>query len=307
MVACVLGLLGAMPVCSQEPAFLGAGQNTSTDGQLCPAAPSQPPTSTCDAICPAEAPPWRTAWGLIALSAIPSGPKIAPNGEEYHPNFSLDVDVNFWLWRRLGLYMYGDLRLWGERSENGVTNGRDGFVGTSKREFDFSGGAAWNYWGPLEARFFGYTNNNLNRGTSQVTPTGFTDGFGMENRFYLSPEYAKLGQTGFDVEKATYVSIGYYPSKVMVGNDGQPFKPGLMLGAYLTYDLFDWPLYVYGKATYIGESSGKAKLLIFDLGLAARPFSACPQCEFRFGAESTGDFDTHSAWNLWYVSARFVF
>ena len=93
------------------------------------------------------------------------------------------------------------MRLWGQRGEDGVTNGRDGFLGTSKREFDLAGGAAWNYTGFWELRAFGYTQNNLNRGTDLVTPSGFQDGFGLENRYYLSPEYANLGQTGFDGER----------------------------------------------------------------------------------------------------------
>ena len=245
------------------------------------------PVSTCDEIGPAEPPAWQTAWGLVGLRAIPAGPKVAPNGEEYHPNFSMDLDFNFWIWRSQRLYLFGDTRFWGEKGEYGVTNARDGFLGTSKREFDLSGGAAWNYAGPWEARAFGYTLNNLNRGDNLVTPSGFTDGFGLENRYYLSPEYAKLGQTGFDVARATFLSVGYYPSKNMVGNDGQTFQPGLMLRAYLTYDLWDWPCYVFGDATYIGERSFQPKLLLFDVGLAARPFVAVQQCEFRLGVENT--------------------
>src|SRR5262245_42006073 len=27
-----------------------------------------------------------------------TGPKIAPNGVLYHPNFSMDLDFNFWIW-----------------------------------------------------------------------------------------------------------------------------------------------------------------------------------------------------------------
>jgi hypothetical protein len=256
---------------------------------------------------PAETIPWQTAWGLAGLRVIPAGPKVAPNGEEYHPNFSMDLDFNFWVWRSQGLYLFADMRLWGERGEYGVTNRRDSWLGTSKREFDLSGGAAWNYAGPWEARAFGYTQNNLNRGYSLVTPSGFGDGFGLENRYYLSPAYAKLGQTGFDVERATFLSIGYFPSKNMVGNDGRSFRPGLMLRAYLTCDLWDWPCYVFGDATYVSERSFQSRLLTFDVGFAARPFSSCQQCEFRFGAENTADFQVHNVQNLWYVSIRYIF
>jgi hypothetical protein len=267
-----------------------------------PARPSLP-----DEVGSVEALPWQTVWGVVGLRAIPAGPKIAPNGEEYHPNFSMDLNFNFWLWRAQGFYLFADMRLWGERAENGVTNGRDGWLGTSKRQFDLSGGVAWNYAGPWEARAFGYTQNNLNRGLNLLTPAGFHDGFGLENRYYLSPEYAKLGQTGFDVARATFISIGYFPSKDMVGNDRQVFRPGLLLRAYLTWALWDWPCYAFGDATYISERYLQPRLFLFDVGLAARPFRSCQQCEFRLGAENTGDFQAHNVQNLWYISLRYIF
>jgi len=160
---------------------------------------------------------------------------------------------------------------------------------------------------PWEARAFGYTQNNLNRGISPLAPTGFTDGFGLENRYYLSPEYAKLGQTGFDVARATFLSIGYYPSKNMVGNDGSAFEPGLMLRAYLTCGLWDWPCYLYGDVAFIAERSFRPKLLLFDVGMAIRPFHSCQQWEFRLGAENTADFQVRDVQNLWYVSLRYIF
>jgi hypothetical protein len=226
---------------------------------------------------------------------------------EYHPNFSMDLDINCWLWRSRRLYLYADARFWGEKPENGVTNGRDGALGTSKRQFDLSGGAAWNYAGPWEARAFGYSLNNLNRGNNPVTPYGINDGSGFENRYYLSAEYAKLGQTGFDVARATFLSVGYLPSKEMVGNDGQLFKPGLMLRAYLACDLGDWPCYAFGDATFISERSLQPKLMLFDVGLAGRPFRSCRQCEFRLGVENTADFQVGNVHNLWYASVRYVF
>jgi len=315
MLALLYGLLGSMPLPAEETAFLWAPTG-SPDFQVCPfldpvpAALDQPSTDReiCQVeVSPVQAPAWQPAWGVAGLRVIPQGARIAPSGDEYHPNFSLDLDFNFWLWRSQGLYMFADISLWGEKGEYGVTNGRDGFMGTSKREFDLSGGAAWNYAGPWEARAFGYTYNNLNRGASQITPFGFCDGFGLENRYYLSPEYAKLGQPGFDVARATFLSIGYYPSKVMVGNDGQAFQPGMMLRAYLIYDLWDLPCYVYGDVTYISESSFQPKLLLSDVGLAARPFRSCQQFEFRLGADNTGDFQVHNIKSLWYASFRFIF
>jgi hypothetical protein len=270
-----------------------------------PVAPGQAPAA--EEAGTVEATAWQAAWGVAGLRGIPAGPKVAPNGLDYHPNFSLDLGLNLWLWRGQGLYAFADLRLWGEKGEFGVNNARDGAVGTSKRQFDLSGGVAWNYAGPWELRAFGYTQNNLNRGDNPLTPTGFTDGFGLENRYYLTPEYARLGQTGFDVTRATFLSVGYLPSKVLVGNNGQTFKPGLLLRAYLTYDLGEWPCYVFGDATYIGEESFRARLLLFDVGVAARPFRSRQEWEFRLGTESTADFRAHDVLNLWYGSVRYVF
>jgi hypothetical protein len=322
MAVCVLCLLAAAPLAAQEPVFPWSSRAVLPSAawdpvaELFPAHVNSDPgfvlfpqglPATCDEVVPDSAPSWRTVWGVVGIRVIPVGPKVAPNGLEYHPNFSMDLDFNLWLWRSQGLYLFADLRLWGQRGEDGVTNGRDGFFATSKREFDFTGGVAWNYAGPWEARAFGYTGNNLNRGTNQATPSGFTDGFGMENRYYLSPEYEKLGQTGFDVTRATFLSIGYLPSKVLVGNNGRTFEPGLMLRAYLTLDLWDWPAYAFSDATYIGERPFQNGLLIFDLGVAVQPFRFCRQCEIRLGAESTADFQAKDVWSLWYGSVRFIF
>jgi hypothetical protein len=301
MVAWLLALSGAVPLSAQDPTAKAApiivvpGAVPETWG----AVPEKPLA--------VEEIPWQTAWGILGLRVIPAGPKIAPNGGEYHPNFSLDLNFNIWLWRSQGLYLFADMRLWGERNEYQVTNSRDGWLGTSKREFDLSGGAAWNYFGSWEARAFGYTNNNLNRGDSQVNPSGFTDGFGLENRYYLSPEYARLGQTGFDVARATFVSVGYYPSKEMVGNDGQTFNPGMLLRAYLIQDLWDWPCYAYGDTSYISDRSFHARLLLFDLGLAVRPFHTHQQWEFRLGSENTADVQVRDVFTLWYGSLRFIY
>jgi hypothetical protein len=302
----LLVLLGVLPVHAQEPALAAlvtpSAQSGPAEGPV-PLSPS-PPAAVEEVV---EVVPWESAWGLVGLEAMPVGLRVAPNGGQYHPNFSLDLDVNFWIWRSQGLYLFMDGRLWGEKSELGVTNARDGWVGTSKRELDLSGGAAWTYLGQWEARAFGYTGNNLNRGISQVAPSGFTDGFGLENRYYLSPEYALLGQTGFDVARATFLSIGYYPSKDMVGNNGETFQPGLFLRAYLTYDLWGPACYAYGDFRYVGERSFHPRLLLFDVGLAGRPCSACRQWELRLGTENTVDLDVHNDFSVGYISLRYIF
>jgi hypothetical protein len=310
-------LAGAMPVSAQEAAVpCRAVPFVSSDGQTGPVAATVPTSAaaapTCDEA-DAEAPSWETVWGLIGVRVFAAGPKVAPNGEMYHPSFSLDTDINFWVCRKLGLYVFTDTRFWAERPEYGVTNGKDGGLGFSKRQFDLVGGPAWNYAGAWEARLYGYTYNNLNRGKDFIHPAGLNDGFVMENRYYLSPEYAKLGRTGFNVARADFLSVGYYVTKELVGNDGHTFKPGLMLRAYLTYDLWEWPAYVYGDLTFLTESSLEPKLLLFDLGVAARPFVACPQFsawqnwEVRLGVENTGDFQVGNVQNLWYASVRLIF
>jgi hypothetical protein len=318
LVVWVFGLAAALPVFAQEAAVpsgttLPPSPGVAAESVTGPAPAAPAPCSPSEEPCPAG-PDWETVWGVVGVRVFFAGPKEAPNGEEYHPHSSLDLDFNYWVWRSQGLYLFADLRFWNEKSEYGVTNGKDSsLLGFSKRQLDLVGGPAWNYAGPWEARLFGYTYNNLNRGTDLVKPTGLNDGFGMENRYYLSDEYKKLGQRGYDVARADFVSVGYYLTKDLVGNDGKPFTPGLMLRTYLTHDLWDWPVYAYGDVTYIGERSFQAKLLLFDLGLAARPFRDCElmsawrNWEVRFGAENTADFQTHSVQNLWYATIRVIF
>jgi hypothetical protein len=317
LVAYLFGLVGAMPLSAQEAAFRsGAALPNSPAGQAGPdtgpVLASETPAST--EVGRAEPLPWETVWGVAGVRVFAAGPKEAPNGVKYHPFHSLDLDFNLWVCRSHGLYLFADSRFWNERSEYDVTNGKDsGALGFSKREFDLVFGAAWNYAGPWEARCYGYTLNNLNRGLNLVTPYGLNDGFGIENRYYLSKEYARVGRAGFDVARADFLSIGYYPSKDMVGNDGQEFKPGLMLRASLTHDLWNWPAYAFGDVTYISERSLQPKLLVYDLGLAARPFSAWERlsawrnCEIRLGVENTADFQAGNVLNLWYLSLRAVF
>jgi hypothetical protein len=307
----LLGLLAAMPLSAQQATSSYHTCTVFPDEQPAPVAPAvsplADPVSPPDGVCLKEPPPWYAAWGLAGFRVIPTGPRIAPNGVEYHPNFSMDLEVNFWLWHSQRLYLFTDMRFWGEKSEFGVTNQRDGFWGTSKREFDISGGVAWNYSGPWEARVFGYSYSNLNRGVDPVAPDGFNDGWALENRYYLSSEYAKLGETGFDVTRASFVSFGYYPSKDLVGNDGQRFHPGLFLRAYLTCDLWDWPAYAFADAEYLSDSTLSPRLMLFDVGVAARPIPCCRQMEFRLGTENVADFQVDDIKSLWYASVRFVF
>jgi hypothetical protein len=131
------------------------------------------------------------------------------------------------LWREQHLYLFGDTRFWGQKAAPGITNSRQGSFDFSKREFDLDLGLAWNYHGTLEARAFAYSFNNLNRGLSTAQPSGFNDGVGLEQRWYVGGTYSKLGLEGFDVARATFLSVGYYPAKDMVDADGTLLNQGL--------------------------------------------------------------------------------
>jgi hypothetical protein len=318
LVAWLLVLAAVVPVSAQEVAVQGDAAATAPPKEQAAADASSVVVPDPFSPKPAEGVPpeernWETVWGVVGIRVFIEGPKTAPNGEIYHPSFSLDLDFNYWVWRAIGLYVFADMRFWAERPEYSDTNGKDGGLGFSKREFDLVGGGAWNYWGPLEARLYGYTYNNLNRGNSEIDPSGFEDGFVAENRYYFTQEYQKLGQKGYDVERADFVSIGYYVTKNLVGNDGQSFTPGLFLRASLTQDLWKLPAYVYGDFQFITESTLQAKLMLFDVGAAVRPFehwemfSAWQNWELRLGVENTGDFQTKSVQSLPYATIRVVF
>jgi hypothetical protein len=316
LVVWLLVWAAAFPVCAQEAEVEWEVPPASPAGQAAATAPAPVPEVTAsptDKVCGAEPPAWQIVWGVAGIDVFPAGPRVAPNGHEYHPYHSLDLDFNIWVWRSQGLYLFSDARFWNEKPEYGVTNSRDTFLGFSKREFDMVFGPAWNYAGSWEARCFGYTFNNLNRGNDPVKPAGLLDGFGMENRYYLSQEYARLGRAGFDITRADFLSVGYYITKEMVDNDGRLFKPGLMLRAYLTCDLWDWPAYAFGDVTYIGEQSLQPKLLLYDVGVAVRPLApweslkAWKNWEIRLGVENSADLQEGSVLNLWYAALRVIF
>jgi hypothetical protein len=233
----------------------------------------------------AASPP--SVWGVAGLRAFATGEQVAPNGLEYRPLFAMNFSFNLWLWRPAGVYLFSDSSFWGQRATPGVTNPSQGVFDFSKREFDFDGGVAWNYAGALEARAFAYSSNNLNRGTSTFAPKGYDDGVGLEQRLYLGPAYADLGTAAFDVARATFVSVGYYPTKDMVDGNGSYFKPGPFLRAYLTYDLRGETCYLYADLTGLGRRSFTPESLSADAGMALRPLPRVPRLEFRLGTADT--------------------
>ncbi len=256
-----------------------------------PAAPQADPLDAAAALpadpalpCPGVAAP-PLVWGVVGLRVFALGDQVAPNGVEYNPLFSLDFDFNLWVYRPAGVYVFADSTFWGQKAAPGQTNPAQGIFDFSKRELDFDVGTAWNYYGFLEARAFAYSDNNLNRGTSPISPKGFKDGVGVENRLYLGLTYADLGTATFDVARATFVSVGYYPSKDMVDGSGVQFKPGPFARAYLTCDLWGEKCYLYTDIQGIARRSCTPEVLASDVGLALRPIPQVPRLEFRIGVE----------------------
>jgi hypothetical protein len=246
-------------------------------------------------------------WGVAGVRGYALGSRTGPNGVGFHALFSGDLNFNLWLWRRQGVYVFNDSRFWGQRAAPGITNPTQGAFDFSKRELDETIGIAWNYYGRLEARVFAYSFNNLNRGASAAQPTGFKDGVGFENRWYVGGSYPDLGRPGFDVARATFLSVGYFPTKELVDVDGNGFQPGPFARAYLTLDVPHTRGYLYSDLQLIGERDLRPREFLADVGFAARPFRRLPYLEFRIGSEDTYDFHLRE-WALTaYGAIRFIY
>jgi hypothetical protein len=246
-------------------------------------------------------------WGVIGLRGFALGEQPAPNGQEFKALFAVDFDYNLWLWRSQGLYLFTDARFWGQRAAPGVTNASQGAFDFSKREYDLTGGIAWNYYGALEVRAFAYSFNNLNRGNSATKPSGYADGMGLENRWYVGGTYADLGSRTFDVSRATFLSVGYYPTKDMPDGNGDPYKPGPFVRAYLTLDLVGERCYLFGDVQLIATQGWTPKMLCLDAGMAVRPFAKIPRLEFRLGSADSFDLQLHETETTMYGAVRFVY
>jgi hypothetical protein len=245
---------------------------------------------------------------VAGLRGYAFGQQVAPNGLEFSPLFSLDLDLYVWVWREQRVYAFADTRFWGQRASPGVTNPSQGAFDFSKREFDLDLGAAWNYGGMLEVRAFAYSMNNLNRGSSASHPSGYNDGVGLENRLYVGGSYADLGLPGYDVTRANFLSVGYYPTKDMVDGNGDAFQPGPFARAYLTLDLTrDGRWYLYADACFIATRSFTPKLFDLDAGTAVRPFRRAPFLEFRLGSEDCYDLRVREMETSLYLAVRVTF
>jgi hypothetical protein len=211
------------------------------------------------------------------------GERMAPNGHAYEPLFSVDLDFNIGLLPDQRLYLFGESNFWAQRAGPRVTNPSQGIFDFSKREWDFTAGAAWHVAGPLELRAFGYALNNLNRGVSFTMPAGYADGVGLEGRWYLPTA------DRYDVGKRGFLAVGYLPSKTLIDANGDEFAPGLCVRAYVTYDLPVVRSYMFVDGQAIGDDRFNLRLVLLDAGLAARPFLSLPPLEFRLGVTDTYD------------------
>jgi hypothetical protein len=298
------GVSGWPPQWGPAPTFAGqpAVAPVSAPAVLLPPGAEPPPSSP---------PPenlhhfstWPEVWGFLGVKGVYAGTRMAPNGLTFGPLFDVDSELNIGLLPHKYLYLFVDTDFWGQRATNGVTNPHQGSFDFSKREFDITGGLAWNYWGPFEFRAWSFAYNNLNRGIDLNLPYGYNDGVAIENRLYLY----RPGVDIYDVGRVSFVSIGYMPSKSITGLDGQVFNPGLYLHGYLTRDLPGIRSYLYADGQYIGEAGLKARLLLGDVGLAVRPFPNLQNLEFRVGGSDTFDVQVNHGEAVGYVGVRVQF
>lgn len=240
-------------------------------------------------------------WGVVGLNLFVSGDKMAPNGMVYQPLGSITFDLNIGLLPEKRLYLFTEGAFWAQKATPGVTNPSLGPFDFSKRQMDLTIGAAWNYWNYFEARVWAYSYNNLNRGMQLDKPYGYDDGVVVENRYYIPKSNL------FDLPRLNFLSLGYYTSKELTGADGQYFTPGLFARAYLTYEFVPRRYYVYADTQMIAQSVANPKLLLFDDGFAARPFSKLTGLEFRAGVFNTADVQVDNVRTLLYLTVQVIF
>jgi hypothetical protein len=250
-------------------------------------------------------PPSRRAhiWGLVGARAFFAGDRVAPNGHVFDPLFSLGNSFNLGILPDQKLYLFFDTTFWGQKpdAEGGITNSRQGIFDFSKREFDLTIGFAWNYVGPWEFRVFGYADNNLNRGHSPTQPRNFSDGVALENRYYFATA------DKYDLPRRRFVSLGYYPTKTMIGGDGEQFHPGFFGRAYYTWDLPWLQSYLYADGQLLCEQVIEARMLTIDAGLAVRPFVGLPALELRLGLSESYDVQANVSHWLGYGAFQVIF
>jgi hypothetical protein len=240
-------------------------------------------------------------WGFAEMPVYAIGSRMAPNGILFDPLFALNLDFNFEVIPNKKLYVFTESKFWMQRPGAGITNPSQGNLDFSKRELDFVAGAAWNYVNNLELRVAAYGLNNLNRGVSLSSPSGFQDGVLIENRFYFN------AVDKYDIGKLNFVSVGYFPTKSLVGGNGESFKPSFWARGYFTYDVPFWNSYLYADAQLTAERAISPRLLELDFGLAMRPFERVPYVEVRVGSDLTTDVKDKVTRDLLYAAVRLTY
>ena len=212
-----------------------------------------------------------------------------------------DLNLNIGLLSRKKLYFFTEDTFWAQRASAGITNSHQGSFDFSKRQVDLHVGLAAHVFYRFEVRASYYALTNLNRGTSNAVGSGGKDGTQIETRYYLPSE------RDYDVDRLSFISLGYYPTKTLVGGDGSSFQPGAFARAYLTRDIPCLRSFIYGDAQFTGENIVTPRLLKLDAGVGTRPFTRMQNLEFRLGDEVTRDVRAADTRNLVYFSARVLF
>jgi hypothetical protein len=233
---------------------------------------------------------------------------MAPNGAEFDPALMSDLVLNIGLVRHKKLYLFIDNEFWAQRSNErgrGINDpATDDF---REREYDLTIGFGWNVWNRFEIRGSAYSMNNLNRGgaenkgVSQTLPSGYQDGILGELRYYFPSDDI------YDTGRESFLAVGYFPSQSMIGGGGVGFHPGLFARARAAFDIPRLRSYIYGDATYIAEEVASPRMITFDAGWAARPFSRFQALEFRIGNEVTADLEDDTTRSLPYGAIRINF
>ncbi len=277
------------------------------------AAPAQAPDVTItDGPFPLEPPHTVPVWGVAGFRGYGLGDHIAPQRPGVQGGlFSLELDFQLLaVGGSQGVYALRRLRNFmgaaGGARRHQFQPGRVRLQ-QAPRGTDLTGARAWNYYGRFEARVFAYSYDNLNRGDSSSHPSGYNDGVGLENRYYLNGVYDALGTEAYDEDRATFVSLGFYPTKDMVDSRGDVFQPGPFARAYLTWDLLGERCYLYGNFEFIADQSCTPELFKTDAGIAARPFDAFPRLEFRIGSDDQIDLHNKDSEYGVYGGVRFTY
>jgi len=140
----------------------------------------------------------------------------------FDPLFAVNQSFNIGLLPDKKLYLFVDTNFWMQRPGAGITNPSQGNFDFSKREFDVNSGIAWNYSGAWEARVSVYALNNLNRGSSSASPSGFKDGVLLENRYYFG------SADKYDIGRLSFLSLGFYPHQKLGGRQRRDISSGLV-------------------------------------------------------------------------------